>query len=530
MDKNFDFLIIGTGIAGLSFALKVADSGRVAILTKKNKRESNTNYAQGGIASVISSEDNIDFHIKDTLETGAGLCHPNIVKMVVKEGPQAVENLIQWGVNFSKNAQGDFDLGREGGHSHRRVLHAGDFTGQMIEKALLQAIKLHPNIKVFEHHFVIDLICNRQINFEPKEQNRCLGIYALNTQEKKIDIFLSKTTILCSGGAGKVYLYTSNPDIATGDGLAMAWRAGAKLANLEFVQFHPTCLYHPQAKTFLISEALRGEGGLLRLSNGQTFMKKYDSRAELAPRDIVARAIDNELKTRGEDFVLLDMTHLPKDYLLERFPNISEQVKKYGFDLSQEPIPVVPAAHYMCGGVMVNSHGETNIHNLFACGEVSFTGFHGANRLASNSLLEALVFANAAAAEAKKRLDCHLPKKNQVPEKHFSSQKEGFPGVVVKQSWDEIRELMWNYVGIVRRNDLLKKALKKITQLNQEIDEILQQSEPHSDIFELKNLGTVAELIIRSALWRKESRGLQYNLDYPAPSEKFRRDTILEPT
>lgn len=528
--QTHDFLVLGSGIAGLIFSLKVARHGTVALVTKKERFESNTHYAQGGIASVLSPEDSLEEHIKDTLGAGAGLCHEDVVRRIISEGPQVIQELIDYGVAFSQDPKGQFDLGREGGHTKRRVLHAGDFTGQKIEEALLESVRRHPNIKILEHHFAIDLITTRKLNLETQQANRVLGAYVLDVPNNQIETYLAKVTVLCTGGAGKVYLYTSNPDIATGDGLAMAWRAKAKVANLEFVQFHPTCLYHPKAKSFLLSEALRGETGALRLMNGETFMEKYDRRAELAPRDIVARAIDHELKKRGEDHVLLDMTHIPADYLLERFPNITATLKKYGYNMTQEPIPVVPAAHYMCGGVMVDEHAETSIHNLFACGEVSFTGFHGGNRLASNSLLEAVVYANAAARKAPERLEETLPNAEFVPPWDTGAATDSDEAVVIKQNWDEIREMMWNYVGIVRSKKRLTRAKKRIDLFQEEIQAYYVDFLVTTDLLELRNLATVAELIIRSALWRKESRGLHYNLDYPSQSELYRRDTILEPS
>ena len=528
MEDRFDFLVLGSGIAGLVLSLKLASQGTVAVITKKESKESNTNYAQGGIASVLSPQDDIQKHIHDTLETGAGLCHEDVVRSVVQAGPQAIEQLLHYGVDFTRSPSGEFDLGREGGHSERRVVHAGDFTGQKIEKALLERIHEHPNIQVFEHHFGVDLITTRKLGLEDNRLNRCIGAYVLDQKKGEVKTFLSKVTILCTGGAGKVYLYTSNPDIATGDGLAMAWRAKARVANLEFVQFHPTCLYHPQAKNFLLSEALRGETGALRLKNGETFMEKYDRRKELAPRDIVARAIDFELKRRGDDYVYLDMTHIPSDYLLERFPNISSTLKKYGYDITTDLIPVVPAAHYMCGGVMVDHNSESTIRNLFACGEVSCTGFHGANRLASNSLLEAVVFANAASQEAMTRLEETLPAGTIVPPWNPGKAVDSDEAVVIKQNWDEVREMMWNYVGIVRSKKRLIRAAKRIELLKEEIQEYYCDFIVTADLLELRNIACVADLIIQSALWRKESRGLHYNLDYPSPSELYRRDTILE--
>lgn len=529
MREHYDTLVLGSGIAGLVFALRAAARGTVAILTKKNSADSNTNYAQGGIASVMAPEDKLESHIQDTLDTGAGLCHEDVVRQVVQEGPAAVQELIDFGVEFTRDPAGAFDLGQEGGHSKRRVLHAGDFTGQVIEQALIKAVKSHPRISIFEHHFAVDLITTRKLQIEDNQPNRCLGVYTLDVHRNRVCTFTAGATVLATGGAGKVYLYTTNPDIATGDGIAMAWRAGAKAANMEFVQFHPTCLYHPQARTFLLSEALRGEGGILRLKNGSTFIENYDPRRELAPRDIVARAIDHELKKRGEDFVYLDMSHIPGEYLLERFPNISARLQQLGLNIAKEPIPVVPAAHYLCGGIMVNSRAETSIQGLFACGEVTFTGLHGANRLASNSLLEAVVYANHAADAAAEYLEKSFPEHPEPPPWNPGSAVDSDEAVVIKQNWDEIRALMWNYVGIVRSNKRLTRAKKRIEMLKEEIREYYFNFTLTADLLELRNIATVAELIINSALWRKESRGLHYNLDYPSPSESYRRDTILEP-
>lgn len=529
MSESFDFLVCGSGIAGLIFALKSASHGSVAIITKKNSAESNTNYAQGGIASVTDPKDSSESHFQDTLDAGAGLCHEDVVKRVVQDGPYVIQELIDFGVNFSQKSEGIFDLGQEGGHSHRRVLHAGDFTGKIIEQALLHAVRSHPNIKIFEHHFAIDLLTTRKLGLEENSPNRCVGAYILDTRKNQIRTVTSRATVLATGGAGKVYLYTSNPDIATGDGLAMAWRAGAKVANLEFVQFHPTCLYHPKAKSFLISEALRGEGGVLRLIDGNTFIEHYDRRKELAPRDIVARAIDHELKKSGSDHVLLDMTHIPASELIERFPNIHQKLLEFGFDMTTVPIPVVPAAHYLCGGVMVGPQGETAVKNLFACGEVSFTGLHGGNRLASNSLLEAVVYANAVASAVPDCLDSKLIKTGEIAPWDPGDAVDGDEAVVIKQNWDEIREFMWNYVGIVRSNKRLNRAKNRIQLLREEIQDYYHNTKVSADLLELRNIACVAELIILSALWRKESRGLHFNLDYPSPSELYRRDTILEP-
>ncbi|MBL7686363.1 MAG: L-aspartate oxidase, partial [Deltaproteobacteria bacterium] len=508
--------------------LEVAESGTVLIITKKESAESNTNYAQGGIASVWNSSDSFASHIQDTLHAGAGLCHEETVRIVVEEGPDRVRDLIEQGVRFSKKSSQEMDLTQEGGHSARRVLHAGDITGREIERALLDKIKAHPNIQILEHHVAIDFITSRKLNRSSITDNRILGAYILNRFTGEVLTVRCQIAVLATGGAGKVYLYTSNPDIATGDGIAMAWRAGTPIANLEFVQFHPTCLFHAQAKSFLISEALRGEGARLTLKNGQEFMHRYDSRKELAPRDIVARAIDYELKMRGDDFVLLDITHKGSDFIRHRFPNIYEKCLSYGFDLTREAIPVVPAAHYFCGGVQTNADGQTSIQNLYACGEVAFTGLHGANRLASNSLLEGVVFAKRAAIHSKSHLENFKSSSQPLPKWDSGQAGESDEAVVITQNWDEIRRTMWNYVGIVRTNKRLLRAQKRIQFLQDEIREYYWNFKVTADLIELRNLALVSELIIRCALQRKESRGLHYNLDYSFLDEKG-VDTILTP-
>ncbi len=522
-----DFLVIGSGIAGLSYALQVAPYGSVVIVTKKTKAEATTNYAQGGIAAALSTLDST--HVYDTLASGYDLCHEEVVRMVVSEGPSAIQRLIDWGVQFSRKDGNQFDLTREGGHSERRILHHRDTTGAEIERALLEAVKQNPRIEVLEHHAAIDLITNRQSD----NPLRCLGAYVLDEKTGVIKSIGARTTLLATGGAGKVYLYTSNPDIATGDGMAMAYRAGARMANLEFVQFHPTCLYHPEAKSFLISEALRGEGGILRLQSGETFMEKYHSMKELAPRDVVARAIDTELKTTGHDYVLLDLTHKTSSFIQERFPNIYQRCLQYGIDITRQPMPVVPAAHYFCGGVMTDIEGKTNIEGLYAVGEVACTGLHGANRLASNSLLEAVVFANRAAQASTKDLPPSplLIKEGargrSLPDWNPGTAVDSDENVVITQNWDEIRRLMWNYVGIVRSNKRLLRARSRMDLLMEEINQFYWNFKITSDLLELRNIATVADLIIRCALSRKESRGLHYNIDYPETREKFREDTIL---
>lgn len=528
--KHFDFLVLGSGIAGLSFALKVAPHGRVAIITKKDRAESNTNYAQGGIAAVTSKEDSFELHVRDTLEAGAGLCKENVVRTIISEGPARIAELIELGMHFSERAIPDsngareLDLGKEGGHSRRRILHAKDVTGREIERALLAAIAERPNIEIFENHFVIDLITSQKLGYVGNQY--CLGIHVLDKRTGEVETFAAPVTLLATGGCGKVYLYTTNPDIATGDGVAMAYRAGATVANMEFIQFHPTCLYHPRAKSFLISEAVRGEGGILKSISGVEFMNGWHPLKSLAPRDIVARAIDNEMKKSGANHVLLDITHKPARFIIDRFPNIYETCLRYDIDITKEPIPVVPAAHYQCGGVATTVDGETDISGLYAVGEVACTGLHGANRLASNSLLEALVCAHRAA----ERVTREKPKSIdiKIPPWHSGNANNPDETVVVSHNWDEIRRAMWDYVGIVRTNKRLERAQKRIANLQHEILEYYWDFKVTSDLLELRNIATVAELIIASAMQRPESRGLNYNLDYPAPNSDWaQRDTIL---
>ncbi len=528
--QRFDALVLGSGIAGLSFALKVAEHGSVAVITKKDRAESNTNYAQGGIAAVVSKEDTFELHVRDTLEAGAGLCKEDVVRIIVGEGPARIAELIELGMQFSEreiplsDGAKELDLGKEGGHSKRRILHAKDVTGREIERALLAAISQNPNISMFENHHAIDLITTRKLGHSGA--NQCLGVYVFDKVKNRVMTFTARTVILATGGCGKVYLYTTNPDIATGDGVAMAYRAGAGIANMEFIQFHPTCLYHPKAKSFLISEAVRGEGGVLKTVDGREFMDKYHPLKSLAPRDIVARAIDNEMKKSGADYVWLDITHRDPDFVKERFPNIYQTCLRFGIDISKEPIPVVPAAHYQCGGVLTSVDGRTEIGGLYAVGEVACTGLHGANRLASNSLLEALVCAHRAAeyviAHPSPRTDLMVP-----------AWQSGDAGdvdelVVVSHNWDEIRRLMWDYVGIVRTNKRLLRAKARIANLQSEIQEFYWDFKVNTDLLELRNIATVAELIVESALARPESRGLHYNLDHPDPDPAWaNRDTVV---
>ena len=526
-----DFLVIGSGLAGLAFALRAADHGSVLVLTKDRLPESATAYAQGGIASVWSAEDSFDSHVEDTLTAGAGLCHRDVVEMVVRDGPERIRDLIALGTNFSVRGGGEdveYDLGREGGHRHRRILHASDATGREIMRALVAAVRQQPNIRVLERHLAIDLLTDAKVA-PCAPAVSCWGAYALDLDSGAVLTVSARATVLATGGAGKVYLYTSNPDIATGDGVAMAYRAGVPIANMEFVQFHPTCLYHPAAKSFLISEAMRGEGAILRRPDGVPFMAKYHPDAELAPRDIVARAIDNEMKVHGYPHVFLDISHRPADFLRERFPTIHQRCLTFGFDLTREPIPVVPAAHYSCGGALTTLEGATNLRRLYAAGEVAMTGLHGANRLASNSLLEALVFGHRAAAHAAALLASDRTAPPALPSWNPGSAVDSDESVVVTQNWDEIRTFMWNYVGIVRSNRRLARALQRITALQDEIHQYYWDFTVTGDLIELRNIASVAELIIVSAISRKESRGLHYNIDHPHAAPGPARDTVVWP-
>jgi len=523
---KFDFIVVGSGAAGLLTAHKLAKTGRVAVITKRSPEISNSDLAQGGIAAVTAPNDNFDLHIADTLRTGAGLSDPRVVKLVISEAPARIQELVAMGTRFSlKN--GSFDLGLEGGHSRRRVLHAADATGHEIERALLEACKADRNITFFPFYSAVDLILRgRPARLRPRK-NSCLGVYALEEATGLVHSFLAPATVLASGGAGKVYRYTSNPDVTTGDGMAMAYRAGLELVNMEFVQFHPTCLYHPQAKSFLISEALRGEGGVLRGADGKAFMKKYSRYLELAPRDIVARAIDSELKRTGADCVYLDMTHLRAAFLKKRFPMIYAKCLQLGIDITKDPIPVVPAAHFFCGGVRSDEHGRTAMPGLYAIGEVAHSGLHGANRLASNSLLEACVFAHRAAEAIKsgyvRRLSGEKPA-------HWTTgnARPSDEAVIITHNWDEIRTLMWNYVGIVRSDKRLARASARVKIISEEIIKYYWDFLPTRDLLELRNIACLAGVIIRSARSRKESRGLHYTVDYPKPSARFLKPTAVD--
>ncbi|MEZ4598956.1 MAG: L-aspartate oxidase [Syntrophotaleaceae bacterium] len=515
MKITSDFLVIGSGIAGLSYALKVADHGTVSVVTKREISETATNLAQGGIASVLSSEDSFASHFKDTMVAGAWLCREDVVKLVVESGPSAIEDLINWGVCFTKKDADTYDLGREGGHSHRRILHAKDITGREIERALVEAVTSHPNITVYENHIGVDLITDAKVDRRLKRPRRCLGAFVLDIRGREVIPFGARMTVLATGGAGKVFRYTTNPDVATGDGVAMAYRAGATISDMEFMQFHPTTLFHPKAKSFLISEAVRGEGAILRRGDGTAFMSQYHPLKDLAPRDVVARAIDNEMKVHGEDSAFLDITHRDADYIRNRFPNIHETCLSYGIDMTREPIPVVPAAHYLCGGVKVDLWGESDLENLFAIGEVACTGLHGANRLASNSLLEGVVFADRVATRSVGRLKDKNPPFPTVPAWDYGTATDSDEEVVVTHNWDEIRTCMWNYVGIVRSDRRLARALRRIRMIQEEIAEYYWDFYPTSDLIELRNITTVASLIVRCAQQRKESRGLHYNIDHP---------------
>lgn len=523
---RYDFLVIGGGIAGMSFALRAAEVGKVAVLSKRELTVSSTAWAQGGVAAVTNSDDNFDLHIQDTLVAGAGLCNREVVELVVREAPKRIQELIERGVVFDRESDGsDYHLHREGGHSRRRIYHAADATGFEIQRALNAAAMAHPNIHLMQGFHAIDLLTSRKFSVDEEASNRCVGAYVL-FPDGAIHPVLADKVLMATGGAGKVYLYTSNPDVATGDGIAMCFRAGCSVANMEFFQFHPTCLYHPKAKSFLITEAMRGEGAKLKRINGETFMERYHDLAELAPRDIVARAIDSEMKRHGEEHVLLDLTHRGPDFIKAHFPTIYQRCLEFGIDITKEPIPVVPAAHYCCGGVVVDEFARTPIRNLYAAGECAHTGLHGANRLASNSLIEGLVFGFRAAEHAVSHL-YRQPLDFDIPAWDRGSSVPSDEAVMITQNWDEIRRSMWNFVGIVRSDRRLERALHRSDLIEKEIQEYYWSYHVTPDLLELRNLSLISRLVILSAMQRKESRGLHYTLDYPETKGELAHDTMV---
>ena len=524
-----DVLVLGSGAAGLTLALRLDPSISVAVIAKREISEGSTLYAQGGISAVLDRQDTTESHVRDTLRAGGGLCDPKVVRRVVERGPAAIGWLLDQGVHFTRDVNavdaGGYHLTREGGHTHRRVVHAADATGREVETTLEAQARARPNIALYEHHIAVDLITAHKLGHT---EQRCLGAYVLNRGSGRVETFRAPCVLLATGGANKVYLYTSNPDVATGDGIAMAWRAGCRIANMEFMQFHPTCLYHPKAKSFLVTEALRGEGARLLLPDGTRFMPQFDSRAELAPRDIVARAIDHEMKRLGAECLYLDISHRPPEFVREHFPNIHARCLEFGIDITREPIPVVPAAHYTCGGVLVDERARTDIPGLYASGEVAYTGLHGANRMASNSLLECLVYSELAAQDIAGALDRPVTD-IEVPPWDESRVAQPDEEVVVAHNWEELRRFMWDYVGIVRTNKRLQRAKRRVDLLRQEIREYYGHFRVSNDLLELRNLVDVADLIIQCALRRRESRGLHYTLDFPHKDPTQRSPTILIP-
>ncbi len=533
MQRTTDFLVIGSGVAGLSFALEASEHGSVIVVSKRDAEESNTKWAQGGIAAVLDATDTFEAHVEDTLIAGVALNHRETVKICVEEGPERIRMLLELGAKFDTaktakpedSALGKLDLHLEGGHSARRIVHAADMTGREVERALLEAVRARPNVLLLEEHMAVDLVTLAKFG----GPELCAGAYIFNATTGVVETIVARATILASGGAGKVYLYTTNPDVATGDGVAMAYRAGAEIANMEFYQFHPTCLYHPEARTFLLTEALRGEGARLLRFDGTPFMKDHDPRGDLAPRDIVARAIDYEMKKSGSDHVWLDISHRDEPFLREHFPGVFGQCEKFGFNIAKQWIPVVPAAHFMCGGVATDLEGRTTIPGLWALGEAAHTGLHGANRLASNSLLEGLVFGHRAAlALAASGLAKTTEPFPEVPEWDVGKAITSDEAVVISQNWDELRRLMWNYVGIVRSTKRLRRAARRIALLQEEIQEYYWNYVVTRDLLELRNIATIAQLIVECASARHESRGLHYTLDYPLLDEKLARDTVVK--
>ncbi|WP_440905502.1 L-aspartate oxidase [Catenovulum sp. SX2] len=529
LEHKCDVLVVGAGAAGLTLALRLAATANVIVLSKSKLKEGSTYYAQGGIAAVFDKNDSIESHVQDTLIAGAGLCEEQAVRFTAENARRSLETLISYGVPFdtvtTEDGREKYHLTREGGHSHRRILHAADATGKAVQKTLIRTAQMHKNIRIFERYNAVDLITDKKIKQNGK---KVYGAYVWNRTSEQVEVIKAAKIVLATGGASKVYQYTSNPDIASGDGVAMAWRAGCRVANMEFNQFHPTCLYHPDAKNFLLTEALRGEGAFLRRPDGSRFMPDFDERAELAPRDIVARAIDYEMKRLGADCMYLDISHKPKDFIKHHFPNIYKKCKEFGINISKQPIPVVPAAHYTCGGVMTDLNGQTDIENLYAVGEVAYTGLHGANRMASNSLLECLVFAEAA---AKHIINSGFDISNypSIPSWDESQVSDSDEEVVIQHNWHELRLLMWDYVGIVRTNKRLERAMRRIELLQQEVKDYYAHFRVSNNLLELRNLLDVAELIVRCAMQRDESRGLHYNLDYPETNENP-KPTILTPT
>ena len=526
--QQFDVLIIGSGLAGLTVALKVASEKKVCLVSKRKINDNSSSWAQGGIAAVLTDDDSIEAHIQDTLIAGAGLCDQEVTRQVASHARETVEWLIAQGVPFTReDDDSGYHLTREGGHSHRRIIHAADATGHAVQKTLAEQVLSHPNITVLEDHIAVDLITSRKAGIgAPQDNAECLGAYVLDNKSGKVMTIGAQQTVLATGGTGKVYLYTTNPDVSTGDGVAMAWRVGCRVANMEFIQFHPTCLFHPKAKSFLITEVVRGEGGVLKLPDGTQFMKKHDPRGELAPRDVVARAIDFEMKKRGLDCVFLDISHKPADFVISHFPTIYRRCMELGIDITKEPIPVVPAAHYSCGGVMTDHTGRTDLANLYAIGETACTGLHGANRLASNSLLECMVFGQAAAND----ILAQSPKPTvALPYWDESRVTDADEEVIITHNWNELRRFMWNYVGIVRTNKRLTRAMHRIHLLRDEVHEFYSNFRVTNNLIELRNLLQVAELIVRSAMERHESRGLHYSKDYPEMLD-IAVPTVLEPS